>query len=1121
MRFPAIPILILLLLFISAAVVVPNSLRLGAATQDLLSTLAQEAGLEVRFEQDIESSVRLRVLPRPQLILTNLTVANRGQTAARVSARLPRLIVDLDMGALVQRRFEAKSVWLLNADIRAHMSQAPEDFLGSLLSMSHPGLYFLDSRVDISGLNARDVAKSVQAPSLSLALPRRAAGAPLKLSMRHKLANNELARFTLFLTQHGPQSRSPRVEIWSELALAVNEKLSFEGFVSPQANWRLDGELSLSSFRTVADLFEQHLPIKISPEARAVSFSGLVRGDATGIRSQNLEISALNTLFQSRLALDWPPQKDETGSNRQNRPLLVGRLSTGSLNLDALRAAPLSASSPPIADHLWRSFAPDLGMGLRLEANQFELGGETGSDLVLAFDWRGEEVDIERLSLNLPFRSALLAVGKASLGAPTPRFKGSFSARSSDGLAAMIWAGDQFSADVSGFAETVDPSRLQRVSLVGDVEWGPENLQLTQFSGRLEDDRVSGKMTLGLGSALNVNANLTFSRLDMNDWGMADGQTNRALKLASVWQPLNRAMESWLQAPNAQRKIDLSLATDQLYSGAQSFGPLQMQTRISDQTLDLTSVRLGDFNGAEIIAQGRMNYSASQPHGDINVQFQSIGLSQLAAPGLRRFVPLSFPPETPISLTGNLRLSAPDAPDWPDVEFSGLGDIGDLTGHFNIITPSRSMDYGVSGSTVLLSLEGAANAVAQTLSLPSQYDETAEGRVQISLNTQSADVSALRADLLLSDDKAQVSGRLRPSADGPRLEGALSFTTTDVVPFFGLAPGARKLSASARGQVNASALNIGFSGFEGLLGEGKIKADGVLQRTGPMPQLTADVILEGSDLTWLLPEWRAKGWSQATLDWPLLGTANADMNLRLLNTNLGPVPIDSAVARLKLIEGVLEAPEIKLQLLGGELTANLQAEGGSLNPFFNLDASFAQIRPPSFGAAKSRNNIWDAPHNGTLGLRGRGTSVAAMMGSLSGALQVEVGSGAFTFLNLDQLAAELALPSYDGKAADLVARLSGAGETAFERGVGVAQIRSGRVETAKADFIFAAPRGEASLIAQVDLLTREVLGRLQVPIIGPDRAIIWDITGDVAKPKVTLGAARLSGVSSPPAPSSE
>ncbi|MBT7641535.1 MAG: hypothetical protein HN715_00870, partial [Rhodobiaceae bacterium] len=55
----------------------------------------------------------------------------------------------------------------------------------------------------------------------------------------------------------------------------------------------------------------------------------------------------------------------------------------------------------------------------------------------------------------------------------------------------------------------------------------------------------------------------------------------------------------------------------------------------------------------------------------------------------------------------------------------------------------------------------------------------------------------------------------------------------------------------------------------------------------------------------------------------------------------------------------------------------------------------------------------------------------------------------------------------------------------------------------------------------VDLLTREVLGRLQVPIIGPDRAIIWDITGDVAKPKVTLGAARLSGVSSPPAPSSE
>jgi hypothetical protein len=61
-----------------------------------------------------------------------------------------------------------------------------------------------------------------------------------------------------------------------------------------------------------------------------VQLSGLINGSASGIRADSLEIEALNTVFRSRLALNWPRMQGEM-------PVLDGRLSTGAVNLDLLR----------------------------------------------------------------------------------------------------------------------------------------------------------------------------------------------------------------------------------------------------------------------------------------------------------------------------------------------------------------------------------------------------------------------------------------------------------------------------------------------------------------------------------------------------------------------------------------------------------------------------------------------------------------------------------------------------------------------------------------------------------------------------------------------------------------
>ena len=160
MRFPAIPLLIALLVALASAVVVPNSLRLAAVSKTLVSDLAAQGGIEVSFEDALEDSVRLRILPRPQVIFTNLSIVSSAQASVQVAAKLPRVVVDLDITELMQRRLRVKSVHLINANITGKFSQSPQGFLSSLLPISQPGLYMVDSRVVASGLNRNDTSKT-------------------------------------------------------------------------------------------------------------------------------------------------------------------------------------------------------------------------------------------------------------------------------------------------------------------------------------------------------------------------------------------------------------------------------------------------------------------------------------------------------------------------------------------------------------------------------------------------------------------------------------------------------------------------------------------------------------------------------------------------------------------------------------------------------------------------------------------------------------------------------------------------------------------------------------------------------------------------------------------------
>lgn len=64
MRFPVIPSIFLLLLLVSAAVIVPNAVLLVPDKAELSRQLSAQARLHV----DLDGDVRLRFLPRPQMV---------------------------------------------------------------------------------------------------------------------------------------------------------------------------------------------------------------------------------------------------------------------------------------------------------------------------------------------------------------------------------------------------------------------------------------------------------------------------------------------------------------------------------------------------------------------------------------------------------------------------------------------------------------------------------------------------------------------------------------------------------------------------------------------------------------------------------------------------------------------------------------------------------------------------------------------------------------------------------------------------------------------------------------------------------------------------------------------
>ena len=217
-RFPYLSTIFLLLSALIATVIVPNTVQILPQVKQIEADLSARFGGAVK----IDGPVRLRFVPRPQLIVEKVSFSDNRRAEARFAAAIPRLVVDLNVAEMVQRRFASRAVTALDADIQVQLTERPATLLVDLNAVTLPQVNIRNSDFRIIGIDPLAPARRIQNMTVRLAA---LAPGPMLLAQK-QTPNGQLARLRMAV---GAVGRDTEFDVF--LGLGINEQLQFSGFL--------------------------------------------------------------------------------------------------------------------------------------------------------------------------------------------------------------------------------------------------------------------------------------------------------------------------------------------------------------------------------------------------------------------------------------------------------------------------------------------------------------------------------------------------------------------------------------------------------------------------------------------------------------------------------------------------------------------------------------------------------------------------------------------------------------------------------------------------------------------------------------------------------------------------
>ena len=504
----------------------------------------------------IDGPITLRLLPQPVLTASDVRIAGEPDEGT-LSARELRFGVAL--APLLAGRVDARELVLLGADI-----QVPWPLPDNALPVRRPGwLTGMSARIQDGRLAIGNV--QVTAISASLTVGGPIGGYQLAGTA---LVDGQAWRISARIGPAGKDNASPLDLTIDGEGRRRGMEATFSGQVSPDG---AGGRLTAKG----PDL-AQLLPapkVPFSADGRLTVAAGLAAAD-------DLALVIGDAPAHGAVSLRVSP------SLRVDLAIAASRL-----NLDAWLPVLLQSHDLPCP------------VGLDLSAEAAEFSGGLVRHLRAASELNPGKVEIRDASAVLPGEANVRLSGRIAVSVPKrPRFEGAIAVAAPDLRGTLRWL------DPPGLKslDALSASVLRSLNLSGQAIVEPDRLVLSALAGTIDDSRLGGRVTLGVGAQrqpATVRADLQVDRLDLDAW------LPSALPAFGDITKLPGTLDADLRAQVAQARLRGATISGLVVDAAAADGRLSIR-RLEGKALGVQASISGAIGASGQVSGARLALSA-------------------------------------------------------------------------------------------------------------------------------------------------------------------------------------------------------------------------------------------------------------------------------------------------------------------------------------------------------------------------------------------------------------------------------------------------------------------------------------------------------------------------------
>ena len=389
---------------------------------------------------------------------------------------------------------------------------------------------------------------------------------------------------------------------------------------------------------------------------------------------------------------------------------------------------------------------------------------------------------------------------------------------------------------------------------------------------------------------------------------------------------------------------------------------------------DTSDVGATPTMGLLTIDHGTVKYKATARGADMTVQFSlAPAVGAFDRPGHLGAVGMTATDPQTASLSLPLRYQVAGL--WNDVPFTASGRAGGVLQLSQIVKESYPLEiYAVAGKTTL-EAKGSIESLEALSGLDASFDIHGNNL---------EDLYKLWGVVLPSTPPFKLHGNLQKNGGvwsttkmsgtlgGSDISGDLTFDTASIPPLL-------------TGQVQSKILD--FKDLRPVIG---------------LPVVRASQALTAIPAERMANQAAPKVLPTATLDLARLQAMNADVTYNAADIrHVEQLPLDNGSVHVQLTNGVLQLVPVALGVAGGSWTGRVTIDVNQVPASFEVKLAMAALQLnqlfPTVGSTQSSLG----KISGKIDLKGRGNSVAQMLGSASGEVAVLMGKGAISNLLLE------------------------------------------------------------------------------------------------------------------------